>query len=65
MLVVKKAQRGNWHKVKVSNEQIEEMNNLIFGEIISTDRGMRKEVPHMLMEERKAWGMMGRLWKEK
>ena len=32
--------------------------------MISTDGGMGEEVAHMVIEGRKVWGTMAKLWKE-
>ena len=48
-------------KVRVSGEEMQEVdkfNNVV----ISTDGGMGEEVAHRVLEERKVWGTMVKLW---
>ena len=41
------------------------MNKLNYlGVMICTDSGMVEEVSHMVLEGRKVWGVMAKLWKE-
>ena len=65
MLVVKKDQRGSCEKVRVSGEEMQEVdqfNNL--GGMISTDGGMGKKVTHRVLEGRKFWETVPKMWKE-
>ena len=64
ILVVKKDQRRSCEKVRVTGEEIVEVDKFYYLEVISRDDGMGKEVAHKVLKGRKVWGAMAKLWKE-
>ena len=61
LLMVKNDQMWSCEKVRVSEEEMQEVdkfNNVM----ISTDGGMGEEVAHRALEDRKVWGTMVKLW---
>ena len=63
MLVIEKDQTGFGERVRLDGKETEKGDKFNYLEVIITKRGMR-EVNHWMLEERKVWGSMGRLWKE-
>ena len=64
VLVVKKMMMFICEKVRVSGEEMQEVEKFNYlGVMISTDGGMGMEVAHRMLEE-KLWGTMAKLWKE-
>ena len=65
VLAVKKNQMGSCEKVRVSGEEMQEVDKFNYlGVMISTNGGMGEEVAHRVLEGRKVLGMMAKLWKE-
>ena len=65
VLMVKKGEMGSCEKVRVSGEEMQEMDKFNYlGVMISTDGGMGEEVAHRVLEGRKVCGTMAKLWKE-
>ena len=64
VLMIKKDQMGSCKKVKVSREEMQEVDKFnCLAVMISIDGGMGEEVVHRVLEERKVWGRMAKLWK--
>ena len=65
MLTIKKDQMGSCEKVRVNGEELQEVDKFKYlGVMISTDGGMGEELAHRVLEGRKVWGTMAKLWKE-
>ena len=64
MLVVKMNQRGSCENARVSEDERQEVDNFNYLSVIkSTDGGMGEEVAHSVLEGRKVWGKMEKLWR--
>ena len=63
--MVRKDQKWSREKVRVSEKEMQGLDNFNYLEVmISTDGGMGEEVAHRVLEGRKVWGTMAKLWKE-
>ena len=51
--------------MRVSGEEMQEVGKFKYlGVMVSTDGDMWKEAAHRVLEGRKVWGTMAKLWKE-
>ena len=49
--------------MRVNGEKMQEVNKFNYlGVMLSMDRGMGEEVAHKVLEGRKVWGTMAKLW---
>ena len=65
VLTIKKDEMGSCEKVRVNGEEMQEVDKLNYlGVMIGTDGGVGEEVAHRVVEGRKVWGTMAKLWKE-
>ena len=65
VLMVKMDQMESCEKVRVNGEELQEVDKFKYlGVMISTDGGMGEELAHRVLEGRKVWGTMAKLWKE-
>ena len=63
VLIVKKDPMGSCEKVRVRKEEMQEVDKFNYmGVMISADGGMGEEVVHRVLERRKVWGTMAKLW---
>ena len=65
VLTIKQDQMRSCEKVRVSGEEMQELDKFNYlGVMISTDGGMREEVARRVLDGRKVWGTMAKLWNE-
>ena len=66
VLTIKKHRMESCEKVTVNGQEMQEVVDKFnyLGVMISTDGGMGEEVAHRVLEGRKVWGTMAKLWKE-
>ena len=65
VLMAKKNRMGSCEKLRGSREEMHEVDKFNYlGVMISEDGGMGEEVAHRVLEGRKFWGTMSKLWKE-
>ena len=63
VLVVKKDQMRSCEKVRMSEEKMQKVEKFNYlGVMISKDGGRGKELAHRVLEGRKVWGTMAKLW---
>ena len=56
---------GSCEKVTVNGEEMKEVDKFNYlGVMISSDGGRGMEVAHRVLDGRKVWGRMAKLWKE-
>ena len=56
---------GSCEKVRVNGKEMQEADKFNYLVVmINTDGGMGEEVVHKVLEGRKVWGTMAKLWKE-
>ena len=64
-LTIKKDQVGSCQRIGANGEEIQEVDKFNYlGVMISTNSGIGEEVAHRVLEGRKVWGTMAKLWKE-
>ena len=55
---------GSCEEVRVNGEELQDVGKFKYlGVMISTDGGIGEEVAHRVLEARKVWGTMAKLWK--
>ena len=65
MLTIRKDQMGNCEKVRVNWEEMQELDKFNnSGVMTSTGGGMGEELAQRVLEGRKVWWTMAKLWKE-
>ena len=65
VLTIKRDQMGSCEKVKGNRGEVQEVDKLnSLGLMIGTDGGMGQEVVHRVLEGKKVWETMAKLWKE-
>ena len=65
VLTIKNDPVGSCEKVTVNGEEMQEVDKFSYlGVMIITDGGMREGVTHRVLEGRKVWRTMAKLWKE-
>ena len=63
--MIEKDQNGSCEKVRVSGEEIQQVDKFNYLELmIRTDGDMEEEVAHRVLEGRKVWETMAKLWRE-
>ena len=64
VLVVKEDQREGCENVRISGEERQEVDKFNYlGIMINRDGGMGYKVSHRVLEGRKVWGTIAKLWK--
>ena len=65
VLMVKKDQMRSCQKVRVSEEEMQEVDKFnCLGVMITSDGGMEEEMAHRVLKGKKFWGTLAKLWKE-
>ena len=64
VLVIKNEKRESYETVRVSGKEMKEVEKYSYlGVMLIVDSGMGEEVAHRVLEGRKVWGTMVKLWK--